>query len=185
MVAVDALGGGEDEGSAALGLQAEGTSAGQYPDVVRPGARGVDQHGGAETALVGMHLPQPLGVTLHPLHLAIAAHFALLPANAAQVALVQGIGVDVAGARVVEGAMDFVPTQHRQAGAGLVGIEQLEFGHAGLGAEVLALQFGRIAVEVDGHLTARGEQRMLGETTGRMIEKARLARVRARTCGVP
>ncbi|MNT45921.1 hypothetical protein D3C72_1825360 [compost metagenome] len=107
-MAVDALGAGEDEGRATFGLQAKRLRTSQYTDVVGPGASGVDQHRCAEAATAGLHLPEPLVVAAQLLDLAIAVHFTLLTADTAQIALVQGIGVDVAGARVVKGAVDFV-----------------------------------------------------------------------------
>ncbi|MNH08980.1 hypothetical protein D3C79_684210 [compost metagenome] len=170
-MAVDAFGAGEDERRATLWLQAQRLGTGQFPKLVGPGTGGIDQHRGAEGATAGLHLPEAVGIAAQLLHFAVAVHFTLLTANTTQVALVQGVGVDVTGARVVQGAMNLVAAQHWQARAGLLGAEQLDFRHAGLGVLVLALQLFRVAVEVDGHFPARAEQRVLGEARRRMVEK--------------
>ncbi|MCY1186348.1 hypothetical protein D9M73_272120 [compost metagenome] len=97
--------------------------------------------------------------------------FALVAADSTQVALVQGVGVDVAGGRVVDGAVDLFPAQDRHERAGLVGAEQLHLGDRGFGAQVLIVQFGRVAGEVHGHLAARGQQRMFAEAAWRIVEE--------------
>ncbi|MND77329.1 hypothetical protein D3C80_690040 [compost metagenome] len=107
-VTVDTLGASEDEGGAALGLQAKRLGTGQYTDLVGPGTGSVDQYRRAEGATAGLHLPVAVVSTAQVLDLAIAVDLALLAADTAQVTLVQGIGVDIAGAWVVERTVDFV-----------------------------------------------------------------------------
>ena len=51
----------------------------------------------------------------------IGQHLATVAADATQIALVQRVGVDIAGGRVVQRAVDFFPAQDRQLGAGFIG----------------------------------------------------------------
>ena len=78
-------------------------------------------------------------------------------ANAAQVTLMQGVGVDVGGAGIEHGALDLVAAQYRHQRAGLIGAEHPHVGHVLAGAVELALQLFGVAGEVHHHLAARGE----------------------------
>ncbi|MNL14848.1 hypothetical protein D3C87_1358080 [compost metagenome] len=83
----------------------------------------------------------------------------------------QGVGVDVAGGRVVNCAVDFFPAQDWQARTGFFGAEQLHLRDRRLGAQVLIVQFGGIIGEVHGHFAAWRQQRVLAEAAGRGVEK--------------
>ncbi|MNI22019.1 hypothetical protein D3C73_755640 [compost metagenome] len=171
MVDVHALGTGEDEGGAAFRLQAQRSGAGQFTDLVGPGPGGVNDDRRAEGLGVGLHLPCPVSITAQAEHFGVGVHFAFVTADAAQVALMQGVGVDVAGGRIVDRAVDFFPAQDRQAYTGLFGAEQLHLRHRGFGAQVLIVEFGRVTGEIHGHFTARGQQRVFAETAGGSVEK--------------
>ncbi|MNC12315.1 hypothetical protein D3C75_600340 [compost metagenome] len=171
MVDVHAFGAGEDERGTAFGLQAQGFGAGQFADLVGPGAGGVDDDWRAERLAVGLNVPYTLAVAAQADDFAVGMHFALVAADTAQIALVQGIGVNVAGGRVVDGAVDLFPAQDRHQRAGLVGAEQLHLRHRGFCALVLPVQFVRVAGQVHGHFAPRGQQRVFAETAGRVVEK--------------
>ncbi len=57
----------------------------------------------------------------------------------------------------------------------LLGTQQLRLGYQGLGTQVLALQFVRIAQQVHQQFATGREQRMLAETCGRVIEEVAAA----------
>ncbi|MNF87500.1 hypothetical protein D3C84_699680 [compost metagenome] len=171
MVDVHAFGAGKDEGRAALGLQAQRPGAGHFTDLVGPGAGGVDDDWRAEGLVLGLHLPQACAITGQAQDFAVGMDFALVTADSPQVTLMQGIGVDVAGGRIVDRAVDFFPAQDRHERAGLVGAEQLHLGDRGFGAQVLFVQLGRVTGEVHGHLAARGQQWVFAETGRRGVEE--------------
>ncbi|MNO90193.1 hypothetical protein D3C76_816960 [compost metagenome] len=171
MVDVHALGAGEDEGRAALGLQAQRPGAGHFADLVGPGAGGVDDHRRAEGLVLGLHLPQACAITGQAQDFAVGMDFALVTADSPQVTLMQGIGVDVAGGRIVDRAVDFFPAQDRHERAGFVGAEQLHLRHCGFGTQVLVIQFGRVTGQVHGHFAAWGQQRVFAETGRRGVEE--------------
>ncbi|MNO99885.1 hypothetical protein D3C76_916670 [compost metagenome] len=171
MVHVQAVGRREDEGRAAFRLQAQGRGTGQFTNGVGPGASGVDQYRRAEAGVGGVDVPKAVGTAFQAHDFAVGVDLALMAADTAQVALVQGIGVDVAGAGVVQCAVDFFRTQDRHTRAGLCGAQQLHLGHAGLGAFILALQLLGVAIEVHGHFPARGQQWVFGKTLGWRIEE--------------
>ncbi|MDT4858974.1 hypothetical protein FQZ97_934670 [compost metagenome] len=161
---------GEDEGSAALGLQTQGTDAGQLGELVAPGTGGIDQYRRLEAALAGADLPL-LALALDAGHFATELNLPAVAANAAQVTLVQGVGVDVGGAGIEHGALDLVAAQHRHQRARLLGAEHLHVGHLLAGAVELALQLFGVAAEVHHHLAARREQRMFAEAFRRCVEE--------------
>ncbi len=170
VVAVDARRRGEDEGRAALGLQAQRADAGQPGDGVAPGARCVDQHRRAVAAGGAADFPG----AVDPADLqrfVVAQDLPLVAADAAQVALVQGVGIDVGAGGVVGGAEDLVATQHRHDRAGLFRVQQAHLRHQRLAAFVLTAEFFRIVAEVDHHFRTRAEQRMLAEAGRRVVEE--------------
>ncbi|MCY1450409.1 hypothetical protein D9M71_672120 [compost metagenome] len=128
----------EEEGSPAFRLQAQRGDAGQCGDPVAPGARRVDQHRRAEALVGAAHFPE----SVHPFdgqHLAIQVDAPAVVADAAQVALQQGVGIDVGGGWVVHRAVDLLPAQRREHRAGLVDIQQAGFRDVRPGAFELAL----------------------------------------------
>ena len=184
MMSVHAFRAGKDKCGAAFRLQTQRLRTGQGSDLVGPRTGGIDKHRCAERLAIGLYDPQAIGIAAQAEHFAICAHFAVVAPDAAQVALMQRVGVDVTGRWVVDRAVDFFPAQDRQTRAGFVGAEQLHLRHRGFGAEVLVVQFGGITDEVDGHFAARGQQWVLAKTARRTIEKraARLSQC-ADLCG--
>ncbi|MCY1432879.1 hypothetical protein D9M71_488880 [compost metagenome] len=170
LVHIHALRRGEDEGGAALGLQAQGANAGERGELVAPGAGGVDQHRRLEIALAGDDQPL-LALALDASHFAAELHLPAVATDAAQVSLVQGVGVDVGGAGIEHGALDLVAAQYRHQRAGFVGAEHPHVGDVFEGAVELALQLFGVAAEVHHHLAARREQRMFAEAFRRCVEE--------------
>ncbi|MNO90218.1 hypothetical protein D3C76_817240 [compost metagenome] len=160
----------EEERRAAFRLQAQRRDAGQRGDPVAPGARRVDQHRCAEALAGAAHFPESVH-TLDGERLAVQVDAPAVVADAAQVALQQGVGVDVGGGRVVHSAVYLLPAQRREHRAGLVDTQQTGFRDIRPGAFELALQFLGIALEVHDDLSARAEQWMLGEALRRCIEE--------------
>ena len=103
--------------------------------------------------------------------MAVGAHVSLVAADTAQVALVQGVGVDVASGGVVDSPVDFVTAQDRQACTGFIDRQALHLRHGGLGAQVLAVEFGRVTVEINGHFAPGRQQGMFAEACGWLVEK--------------
>ncbi|MNE05744.1 hypothetical protein D3C76_391700 [compost metagenome] len=171
MVHVQALGWREDERRAAFRLQAQGCGTGQFADGVGPGPGGIDQYRRAEAGIAGVDLPEPLGAAFQAQYFAVGVDLALVAANATQVALVQGVGVDVAGAGVVQRAVDLLRAQDRHARAGFCCAQQLHLRYAGFRAFILASQFFGVAVEVHGHFPTGGQQRVFGKALGRRVEE--------------
>ena len=101
----------------------------------------------------------------------VGANLTAVAADATQVALVQGVGVDVAGGGVIQRTVDFFAAQDRQLPTGFVGAEQLHLRHSGLGAQVLGVQLGRIADEIHRQLATWRQQWVFAETAGRVVEK--------------
>ncbi|MNF88987.1 hypothetical protein D3C84_714920 [compost metagenome] len=171
MVDVHAFGAGKDERGAALRLQAQRLGSGKCTDLVGPGAGGVDDDWRAEGLGVGLNLPDTFGIAAQALHFAVGMDFTFIAADATQITLVQGIGVDVAGGRVVDRPVDFLATQDRHPRAGFFGAEQLHLRHRGFCTLVLLVQLIRVTGEIHGHFAARGQQRVFAEATGRRVEK--------------
>jgi hypothetical protein len=108
-----------------------------------------------------------------------------VPAQPAQVALVQRMDVDVRGVRLEQGAGDPIAAQHRNLLAGLRDVEAacvvadraqdlpllVEIGNCSGVATISTPRSARIAVSV--------------KPAGGCSRKRRLAIVSARTCGVP
>ena len=90
-------------------------------------------------------------------HFAAVLNLLAVAANAAQVTLMQGVGIDVGGTGIEHGAPDLVAAQYRHQRAGLIGAEHPRVGHVLAGAIELALQLFGVAGEVHHHLAARGE----------------------------
>ena len=107
--------------------------------MVGPGTGGVDEDRRGEGRILGAHLPQAIGVAAQAQHMAVGAHFALVAADTAQVALMQGVGVDVTGGRVVDCPVDFFTAQDRQACTGFIDRQALHLLYGRLGAQVLAV----------------------------------------------
>ena len=111
---------------------------------------------GDEAALGGFH-PPLLALAAHAGDLAAVPHFPAVAANAAQVTLMQGVGVDVGGTGIEHGALDLIAAQYRHQRAGLIGAEHPHVGHVLAGVVELALQLFGVAGEVHHHFAARGE----------------------------
>ncbi|MNI23779.1 hypothetical protein D3C73_773790 [compost metagenome] len=171
MMDVHALRAGEDERGTAFRLQAQGSGAGQFADPVGPGAGGVDDDRGAERLSAGLDVPCTLVIAAQADDFGVGVDFALIAADASQVSLMQGVGVDVGGGRIVDRAVDFFPAQDGYQRAGLVGAEQLHLRHRGFRALVLPVQFVRVAGEIHGHFAAWRQQRVFTEAAGRIVEK--------------
>ena len=103
--------------------------------------------------------------------MAVGAHLALVAADTAQVALVQGVGVDVASGGVVDSPVDFFTAQDRQACTGFIDRQALHLFYSGLGAQVLAVEFGRVTVEIHGHFAPWRQQWVFAETCGWLVEE--------------
>jgi hypothetical protein len=165
-----AFGRREDEGRAALGLQADRSRAGERADRVGPGACGVQHQRRLERVRSGLHLP----------HVALAAkrgdrrieqQRAAGAADAAKKSLVDGVHVHVGRVGLVDGADHLLAAQHRHEGAGLGRIEQAAARRDRLQHRPVFMQRRLLAVARHHHGAARAEQRVFGESFGRLLEE--------------
>jgi hypothetical protein len=160
----------EDERGAALGLQTQRPDARPFGELVAPGAGGVDQYRRLEATPTDTDLPL-LAPALNASHFAAVLNLRAVAANAAQVTLMQGVGVDISGTGIEHGALDLVAAQYRHQRAGLIGAEHPHVEHVLAGAVELALParyvppVGYAALGLtltchgpDGHVPIRGAQ---------------------------
>ena len=136
---VHACGHGEGEGRAPARLQANRRHAGQCCDHVGPGTGGIHHGAGGDGLATGQpHAPAVIQA-LQPRHLGIAADGAAALAQAAQIALVQRVHVDVGGAGLAHAGGHGLGAQAGQLGQQLIARQAA---HAGVERQDLGI--GRV-----------------------------------------
>jgi hypothetical protein len=124
MRGVDIARGREGEDAAALRHQADRRDTGERGDGVAPGARGVHQHRRAVADAARVDLPATAVVTCDLDDVGVADDRAALAPDAAQVAVVEPVHVDVGGVGLEHRAENPLAAQRRHDLARAVGVEQ-------------------------------------------------------------
>ena len=125
---VHAIGGREGEGAAALGCDPYGGGAGHGCNLVHPGACGVDDDFGANAQALGQgEVPEVVDAG-NAFHGRVAPQVAAALAQAADIALVQAVHVDIARTAIQKTVYQYIGVENGHQGLELLGTQALGIG---------------------------------------------------------
>jgi hypothetical protein len=161
----------EDERAAPLWHEADRRDAGEQGDDIAPGARCIDDDRCRVTRAARIGETGAIALPPQRSHLGVGDDAAAMPANAAQIALVQPGDVDVRCVGLEHGAEHAFATQRRDERARCVGIEEPAIRARRAQHRPLRIEQCALTRRGDEHRTARREDRAFGEALGRRVEK--------------
>lgn len=166
---IHALGAVEGKGCASARLQADGLHAALLRNLISPGACGIHQRARAQLATVGQGQVPVTAFARGDAQLRIALQHTTGTAHGAQEALVQCMHVQIAGVGFEHRANHCFRVQARHQRERMLGIDQRHIASLCCTDSEGLFQQSLLPLACDIQATARLQQRMLGEISGRLL----------------